>query len=153
MSIQEYLEKLIQHLGVDEEFEIVLHEAEDRLKIVISVPGTEAALLIGNRGETLEALELLTKLSFKDTYPDKRIMLDVNDYRASMEDKLKTRALDIAYHVLETGRTQEMGGLNSYERYLVHAAIIEDAGLQEVESISEDRDTERVLLIRLKKAA
>lgn len=151
MQIQEYLEKTIKHLGIDEEFEIEIQETEDRLKIAIIVPSTDAALLIGNRGETLEALELLTKLSFKDEYQDKRIMLDVNDYRAAVEHKLQERALEIAHHVLETGRTQEMIGLNSYERYLVHSIIMENTELSEVESVSEDRDDERVLLIRLKK--
>ena len=152
MQIQEYLEKTIKHLGVEEEFEIEIQETEDRLKISITVPVSDAALLIGNRGETLEALELLTKLSFKDEYQNKRIMLDINEYRASVERKLQDRALEIAHHVLETGRTQEMSGLNSYERYLVHSTIMENAELnEEIESVSEDRDDNRVLLIRLKK--
>ena len=150
MKIQEYLEKSIKHLGVDGEFEIVLEETDDRLKILISVPQTDAALLIGNRGETLEALELLTKLSFKDDFPDKRIMLDINEYRSGLENRLKERALEIAREVLETGKAQEMYDLNSYERFLVHSALAEDKGLEKLESVSEDRDEERVLLIKLK---
>lgn len=150
MKIQEYLEKSIKHLGVDGEFEIVLEETDDRLKILISVPQTDAALLIGNRGETLEALELLTKLSFKDDFPDKRIMLDINEYRSGLENRLKERALEIAREVLETGKSQEMYDLNSYERFLVHSALAEDKSLEKLESVSEDRDEERVLLIKLK---
>ena len=57
----------------------------------------------------------------------------------------------MARRVVETGETEELRGLNSYERYLVHAAIVEQVDLDKVESISEDRDEERVLLIRLKK--
>ena len=151
MKIQEYLEKLIKHLGVEDEFEIVLQETDTRLKVMIDVPSDEAALLIGNYGETLEAIELLTKLSFKDEYKDKRIMLDINEYRGATEDKLKKEALELARRVVETGETEELRGLNSYERYLVHAAIVEQVDLDKVESISEDRDEERVLLIRLKK--
>lgn len=150
MKIQEYLEKSIKHLGVDGEFEIVLEETDDRLKILISVPQVDAALLIGNRGETLEALELLTKLSFKDDFPDKRIMLDINEYRSGLENRLKERALEIAREVLETGKSQEMYDLNSYERFLVHSALAEDKSLEKLESVSEDRDEERVLLIKLK---
>lgn len=150
MKVQEYLEKLIKHLGVDGEFEIVLEETDDRLKILITVPQTDAALLIGNRGETLEALELLTKLSFKDEFPDKRIMLDINEYRSGLEDRLKAKALEIAHGVLETGKAQEMYDLNSYERYLVHSVIAEDKSLEKIESFSEDRDEERVLLIKVK---
>ncbi len=151
MKIQEYLEKLIKHLGVDDEFEIVLQETNERLRVMISVPSDDAALLIGNYGETLEAIELLTKLSFKEDYKDKRIMLDINDYRGATENKLKEEALDLARRVVETGETEELRGLNSYERYLVHSMLIEQDDLNEVESVSEDRDDERVLLIRLKK--
>lgn len=152
MQIQEYLEKIIKHLGVDDEFEIVLEELDDRLKIAITVSDNDVALLIGNRGETLEALELLTKLSFKDEFPNKRIMLDINGYRGASEDRLKERAVAIAHKVLETKRPQEMYDLNSYERYLVHNALSEDESLSEIESFSEDRDDERVLIITLKKA-
>lgn len=150
MKVQEYLEKLIQHLGVEDEFEIVLEESDERLKIVITVPQQEAALLIGNRGETLEAIELLTKLSFKEDFPDKKIMLDINDYRSSMEQRLKDQALEIAHRVLSTGQTEEMHDLNSYERFLVHSVLTEDKSLEKIESCSEDRDQERVLLIKLK---
>ncbi len=151
MQIQEYLEKIIKHLGVDEEFEILLEDLEDRLKISITVPQEDVALLIGNRGETLEAMELLTKLSFKDEYPNKRIMLDINEYRGSLENRLKEKAIDLANRVIETGKTQEMHNLNSYERYLVHSVLMEDKELTDkVESYSEDRDEERVLIIKSK---
>ncbi len=150
MKIQEYLEKLIKHLGVDDDFEILLEELDDRLKIAITVPATDVALLIGNRGETLEAIELLTKLSFKDEFPDKRIILDINEYRSASEDRLKEKALGIARKVLETKQPQEMYDLNSYERYLVHSALAADETLKEIESFSEDRDEERVLVIKFK---
>jgi len=152
MKIQEYLEKLIKHLGVEDDFEIVLEETEDRLKIAITVPSSDVALLIGNHGETLEALELLTKLSFKDDFVGKRIMLDINEYRAALENRLKEKAIDMAQLVLETKEAQEMYGLNSYERFLVHSVLAEDETLSGVESVSEDRDEERVLVIKLKEA-
>lgn len=152
MKVQEYLEKLIKHLGVDGEFEIVLEETDDRLKIIITVPQTDAALLIGNRGETLEAIELLTKLSFKDEFPDKRIMLDINEYREGLEARLKEKALELAHEVLETSRSREMYNLNSYERYLVHNVLAENKDLSKIESVSEDRDEERVLLIKIKES-
>lgn len=153
MKIQEYLEKLIKHLGVEEEFEILLEESEDKLKITINVSQDDVALLIGNRGETLEAMELLTKLSFKDEYTDKKIMLDINDYRANLENKVKDKAMELARRAIETGREQEMYNLNSYERYLVHTALSEseDKDLKDIESFSEDSDDGRVLVIRVKK--
>ncbi len=152
MKIQEYLEKLIKHLGVEEDFEILLEELENRLKISITVSSDDAALLIGNHGETLEAIELLTKLSFKDEFLDKRIMLDINNYRAELEARLKEKAIGIAHRVLQTGEPAEIHDLNSYERYLIHSALAEMTELSKLESVSEDRAEERVLIIRLKES-
>lgn len=152
MKIQEYLEKLIKHLGVEEDFEIILEETDDKLKVNIAVSQDDVALLIGNHGETLEAIELLTKLSFKDEYADKKIMLDINDYRSNLENKLKEKAVELAQRAIETKREQEMYNLNSYERYLIHTVLSEDENLKDnVESFSEDREDGRVLIIKATK--
>jgi spoIIIJ-associated protein len=153
MTIEEYLEKTLEHLGVEGEIEIATEESEDRLRISITVPQEEVALLIGSRGETIDAIELLTKLTFKDEYEGKRIILDINEYRVQQEERLKEKALDIAYQVLETGRSYELRYLNSYERFLVHSILAEEEDLAELESFSEDRKSGRVLVIALKEEA
>jgi spoIIIJ-associated protein len=106
--------------------------------------------LIGNRGETLEAIELLTKLSFKDEYPDKLIVLDINQYKIRQEERLKEKALSLAQRVLETGMPCEFRYLNSYERHLVHEVIAENPDFKDLQSHSEDRDLGRVLIVDLK---
>lgn len=147
MTIQEYLQKTIQHLGIDENLSIQVSEGDERIEISIEVPEKQAALLIGNRGENMEALELLTKLAFKKDFEGKRILLDVNHYRQQMMEKLKEKALEVAERVLETKRPFEFRNLNSFERYQIHSAIAEDERFQELTTFSEDRDDRRVLLI------
>jgi len=153
MTIEEYLEKTLEHLGVEGEVEIAIEESDDKLSIFITVPQEEVALLIGSRGETIDAIELLTKLTFKDEYEGKRIILDINEYRVQQEERLKEKALNIAYQVLETGRPYELRYLNSYERFLVHSILAEEEELAELESFSEDREFGRVLVIALKEEA
>ena len=150
MTIEEYLEKTLEHLGIEGEIEIATEESDDRLRISITVPQEEVALLIGSRGETIDAIELLTKLTFKDKYEAKRIILDINEYRVQQEERLKEKAIDIAYQVLETGKPYELRYLNSYERFLVHSILAEEAELQDLETFSEDREFGRVLVIALK---
>lgn len=152
MKIEEYLEKLIEHLGVEGEIEIKIEENDLRLQIGINVAESDTALLIGSKGETLEAMELLTKLSFKDDYPDKRISLDINDYKQRREQRLIDKALSIAEQVLDTGRPYEFRYLNSYERHLVHEAIAKDENFKSLNTHSEDRDIGRVLVISLEAA-
>lgn len=153
MTIQEYLEKTLEHLGIEGEVEIATEESDDRFRISITVPQEEVALLIGSRGETIDAIELLTKLTFKDEYEGKRIILDINEYRIQQEERLKEKALNIAYQVLETGRAYELRYLNSYERFLVHSILAEEEGLEELETFSEDKESGRVLVIALKENA
>jgi spoIIIJ-associated protein len=150
MKIEEYVSKLIEHLGFEGEIEIKIEEGDDRVQINIQTDEEDTALLIGNRGETLEAIELLTKLSFKDDYQDKRIVLDINQYKLRQEERLKEKALNQAQKVLETGRSYEFRYLNSYERHLVHEAIAQDEAFAKLSTHSEDRDLGRVLIIEVK---
>jgi spoIIIJ-associated protein len=151
MKIEEYLSKLIEHLGVEGEIEIKIEEGEERIQIDIQTDEKDTALLIGSRGETLSAIELLTKLSFKDDYEDKRITLDINAYKLRQEERLKEKALDLAQRVLETGQAYEFRYLNSYERHLVHETIAKEVGLEKLNTHSEDRDLGRVLIIEVEK--
>ncbi len=150
MKIEEYLSKLIEYLGVEGEIEIKVEEGEERVNIDIQTDEKDTALLIGSRGETLNAIELLTKLSFKDEYVDKRISLDINAYKLRQEERLKEKALDLAHRVLETGRPYEFRYLNSYERHLVHEVVAKEVGLEKIYTHSEDRDLGRVLIIEVK---
>ena len=64
MKIEEYLEKTLEHLGVEGEIEIASEESDDRLRISITVPQEEVALLIGSRGETLDAIEMAHRAGY-----------------------------------------------------------------------------------------
>ena len=150
MQIQEYLEKTIKHLGIEGDFEIIVEETDDQLKIAIEVSKDDVALLIGNGGETLESLELLAKLSFKEEFKDKKISLDVNGYRQAQRERFVQDFIETAYRVLESKQEEVFEGLNSFERYLVHNAISSDSKLETLESFSRDEDGQRVLILRIK---
>jgi spoIIIJ-associated protein len=150
MKIEEYVSKLIEYLKFEGEIEIKVEEDDEKVHINIQTDEQDIALLIGNKGETLEAIELLTKLSFKDDYEDKRIILDINQYKLRQEERLQEKAINLARRVLETGRPYEFRYLNSYERHLVHEAIANETDLKNLTTHSEDRDLGRVLIIELK---
>ena len=136
-----------------EEADIDFEEVKQNEKIYLNIllPEDQEKHFIGSRGETLEALELLTRLAHLDELSEgEKLIIDINGYRKEKEEKLRERAIRAAQGVIETGREYIFADLNSYERYLVHSAIGENQELSQVETVSEDDAYGRVLIIKLK---
>ncbi|MBD3250831.1 MAG: hypothetical protein GF381_04680 [Candidatus Pacebacteria bacterium] len=151
MTIEEYLQKVAFFIGVaKEDIKVVVQEVDQRLEVNLTIPEKEASVFIGSRGASLHALQYLTRLTFRDEYPDKKIVLDINQYRTEKEADLIENAKKRARSVLETGRSITFQNLNSYERYLVHSALADDPEFEDVETESEDVRDERWLVVRLK---
>ncbi len=154
MKIVEYINKTLTFIGLtEEEFDVEVKERENRIEIEISVPEEKSSRFIGARGRNLFGLQHLVRLVFREEFPDKNIVLDVNKYRGEKEDKLVTGAKRSAQQVLETGQEKVYHHLNSYERYLIHAAIAEDEGLNEITTYSANVEDQRWLTICLKEDA
>jgi spoIIIJ-associated protein len=73
------------------------------------------------------------------------VIVDVEDYRKRREQRLGSRAQDLAQKVLRTGREEELEPMNPYERKLVHDAVGEVSG---VETISRGEEPNRYVVIR-----
>ena len=117
----------------------------------MTLPEEKAKHFIGAKGETLDSLEILTRLAHLDELEGvDRLTIDINGYRKDKENQLKEKAILVAQKVLETEHEYVFNNLNSYERYLVHSTISEDKNLDRVETFSEDDAYGRVLVVRLK---
>lgn len=151
-KIKERIIRIFDFYGLEEDV-ISFEESEQDGKIYINIllPEDAAKHFIGVRGETLEALETMVRLSHLDELgEDQRLMLDINGYRKQREDKLREQAIQVAREVLETQREFAFNDLNSYERFLVHSTISEQEDLAGVETFSEDDHYGRVLVVRVK---
>ena len=86
--------------------------------------------IIGRRGETLDALQYLTRL-FVNRAEDnnKRVALNVGDYRSRREETLKSLAKRQANRVLKYSRSTALEPMNPYERRIIHTAIQEIEGV------------------------
>jgi spoIIIJ-associated protein len=108
----------------------------------------DMALLIGRHGQTLEALQELTRhVVVRRTDMRCRVTVDVEDYKKRQRDRLVSRAKDIARRVVKTGREEELDPMNPYERKIVHDAVAEVGG---AESSSRGEEPERRVVIRPK---
>jgi spoIIIJ-associated protein len=153
MTIQHFISNLCKHSGVAEEdiqVEVVEDEALNQTVVNVSLPEDESGLFIGHHGETLSAIQRLARLIFQDQLGDKRLFVNVNQYREQRAEKLKSRALMAAEKVLATGREYVFEGLSSAERFVIHTAIGENPDFAQLETISEGEGRGRVLVLRLK---
>ncbi len=104
-------------------------------------------LLIGRRGETLDAMQYLVSLvANKNRKEDGyiRVTLDTEGYRSRREETLKRLARKNATHVRQTGRPVVMEPMNPYERRILHSAL---QGFNGVTTHSEGEEPNRHVVI------
>ena len=113
------------------------------------INGDTLGILIGRRGETLDALQYLTSLKVnrgRDSYT--RVTLDTENYRAKREDTLIRLANRMANRALRTGRKVSLEPMNPYERRIIHFALQQNEG---VTTHSEGDEPNRHVVITHKK--
>ncbi len=148
MTIEEYLSRLLAHSGVDDA-QITTEETDDEIAVQVNVGEDEVGILIGYHGETIASLQRMIRLVFKDEI-EKRIVLNINDYRQSRKEKLQEMVKNIAQRVLETGDEYVFPYLPANERFLVHTELSENPEYAELESVSDGEGLGRRLVIRQK---
>ncbi len=149
MKIKEYVERLLAHLGVVGAT-VDLVEQENEVLVKIKVSEEESGLLIGVRGETLNALQRSTYLSFRDYLADKHMTVHVNDYLERREERLKEMTRRIAEEVLATGKSYTYEYLNSKERLIIHSFVGQEPGMEDLETVSQGEGGDRRLQLRPK---
>lgn len=98
--------------------------------ILLSVDGEEVGVLIGRRGQTLDALQYLTTriVSHKQGRPV-RLEVDAGHYRRRRQESLEDLARRMADKAHEAGRPISLGPFNSQDRRVVHMALKDRDGI------------------------
>lgn len=143
----DFLEELLSRMGIDASVEPNLEDGTMYVDILAGGASDEdMAVLIGRHGQTLEALQELTRhVVMRHTGMRCRVLVDVEDYRKRQRDRLVARAREIAKRVARTGREEELEPMSPYERKIVHDAVATVPG---VESSSRGEEPERRVVIR-----
>jgi len=112
---------------------------------IVDGPEEDMSLLIGRHGQTLEAIQELTRMAVSRKLDTRvRVIVDIEDYRKQREARLEDRARELAQRVAETGNEEELEPMNSYERKLVHDAAADVDG---VETVSRGEEPGRYVVI------
>lgn len=144
---EDFLKKVCSHMGIDATLEIQCNEEENRMDI--NIVGNDMGLLIGRRGQTLEALQYLTNLAVNkqsDTYY--RIKLDSENYRVRRKTTLENLAKNVSFKVKKTRQPVTLDAMTPYERRIIHSALQYDKA---VETYSEGEEPNRKVVIAPKK--
>ena len=116
--------------------------------LYIHMIGDTLGILIGRRGETLDALQYLTSLQVnKGREGYIRVTLDTENYRAKREDSLRRLAQRMANRAMKTGRKVVLEPMNPYERRVLHTALQNNDA---VTTHSEGEEPNRRVVIMLK---
>lgn len=124
----EYLKSILVGMGFTDVAVTARETAEDVYFEITC--GEDYGNIIGRRGETLDALQYLTRLFVNRANDNnKRVALNVGDYRARREETLRALAKRQAQRVLKYGRSSSLEPMNPYERRIIHTAIQEIEGV------------------------
>ena len=145
---QRFLMDVTQRMGVKVDVYVDDSEADS---LTIHMIGDTLGILIGRRGETLDALQYLTSLQVnKGREGYIRVTLDTENYRAKREDSLRRLAQRMANRAQKTGRKVVLEPMNPYERRVLHTALQNHPN---VSTHSEGEEPNRRVVITLKNTA
>lgn len=117
---------------------VTIETKETDSGILFDLKGEGLGVIIGHRGETLDAIQYLTSLvANRGEEEYKRITIDTGDYREKREKTLTSLARRIALNAVKTRRSTTLEPMNPYERRIIHTAVQEVKGAASW-SIGED---------------
>ena len=131
------------------ELDVKINAVENEKTIMIDLEGPDLGLLIGRRGETLDALQYLVNLSVnKNQEIRKKIIIDIEGYRDRREKTLQKLAEKLAEKARQRGRNVVLEPMSAQERRIIHTAL---QGRDDIYTFSEGEDPYRKIIISPKK--
>ena len=115
----------------------------------VELVGENLGMLIGRRGDTLDAIQHLTNYTInRDASKRSRINVDAESYRAKREESLRRLARKVAGKVTRYRRNITLEPMNAYERHVIHATL-QDA--DDVTTFSTGTEPNRRVVIAYEK--
>ncbi len=140
--VRDLVEGVLDELDLDGEVEV--REDDDLIEAVVEGED-DYGLLIGKRGQTIDALQLLSyQAAFRALRERKRVVVDAAGYRGRRRETLEARADRAAEQALSGGNVVEMDPMSAQERRVVHERLKERSG---VETYSEGDEPHRCVVV------
>lgn len=141
LSLGDYLAAVTQKMGIKTTIDLTTSRHTAYYKFQTEQEG----LLIGKRGRTLNALQLLAQDYLdKQIHQHIRVMLDVSDYRKRRQETLEYLAQNVARDAIVERRPMRLDPMPAYERKIIHATLASD---QRVKTYSQGSEPKRYVVI------
>lgn len=139
--VRTIVERVLAELGIEAEVEVT----EDTGEIRADIDGEDVGLLIGRRGQTIDALQLICyRAAFLGQDDRKRVTVDAAGYRRRRAELLCREADQAAERAASNGRPVELDPMSANERRVVHNHLAERSG---IETHSEGDEPERFVVV------
>jgi len=139
-----FLEDVLSKMNVEVEIE----EVEDDEAILLKITGKDSGIIIGRRGETLDALQYLTSLAVnKQSDEYKRVTIDIENYRQKREETLVKLADRLSERVIRYRKSVTLEPMNPYERRIIHSTL-QNNKLVETHSVGEEPNRKVVITLK-----
>lgn len=144
-KVKEELNEILKLMGMEAEITTSLEEG----KVVADIKSENGAILIGKKGQTLNALQLIVNLIVnRDEKTRTKVIVDTENYRQRRENALMKMAGEVADEVKSKGRSRELEPMNPAERRVIHLALKDN---REVETTSQGEGNFRRVVVSPKK--
>ncbi len=141
--VSELLDYFLGAMGVVAD--TYVREDDEDGSMTFEIEGQDAGLLIGRRGETLQALQFLIRMVTNRQLGRKAyVVIDIEDYRERRVQMLRRLARRTAGRVGSSGREDSLEPMSPAERRIVHMAL---AGHPDVRTESEGEGNQRRVVI------
>lgn len=142
-NVDNFLKDFLKSISENIEYKITTEN--DAINVVIS--GNDSTILIGYRGEALNAMQvILTNIASKEIEEKVKVILDIANYKDARKKTLEDLAVKLEKTVIKTGKQVTLEPMTSYERKIIHTKL-QDSEKVRTYSIGEG-DKRRVVIAK-----
>jgi spoIIIJ-associated protein len=139
--VRAILERVVDALDLEASVEVV----EDAEEITARLEGDDLGVLIGRRGQMIDAVQLICyRAAFAGIRERKRVLVDAAGYREHRRESVERQADRAADRALESGKEIELEPMSATERRIVHQRLKDRSG---IETFSEGSEPERCVVV------
>ena len=139
---EQFLKSMIENMNIETEIETIV---EDN-RVTFNLSGDKIGILIGKRGQTLNAIQYLVQLvinkNTKQFYP---VTIDAEGYRGRRKETLESLALKMADKSKRMNRKVALEPMPAFERKIIHAALQSKSTVQ---TYSDGNEPHRHIVIK-----
>lgn len=142
------VERFLKNIFEEMDLKVDIDIEEDEKDLRVNLKGNNMGILIGRRGETLDALQYLTSIvANREEESYKRVIVDTEDYRKKREETLVRLAQKVADRVVRYNKSVTLEPMNPYERRIIHSTL-QDNDKVETHSVGEEPNRKVVIALK-----